>query len=458
MSALHESVDWNKMTLPLLIKYASDRYRDKLMWIHEDNRFFNYDSLSVLSNKLAAGLKKTGFKKGDHIGIMLPNFPEWSFIFFAATGLGGVVVPLSLQYSLEEIKYALWQSDCNYLICPTEFGGVNYIDIFEKILPVTGRNRSLSGNNSLPELKNIIMFGTPKLIAPKWAISFDCLLKDGKEDQPFPDYGIDPDDLAVIQYKPGSATFLKGVMLSHNQIVRDAYYVGKSLRLKPGDRYMDTCPFYDSSGLIGGILASAVFGATLIKTNRFEPEKILKLIESHHCNVISGMKSTYIMLLKHPNFSKYNVSSLKKGWSTGKAVIKKIHGVMKVEGIVGLYGTSESSWCACMGSMDDPIDIRVERTGKPFPGVGVTIRDPVTGKDLSPGMVGEICLSGWNVSRGYYKMTQETAMAFDHEGRYNTGDLGRLTEDGYLVWEGKVKESIKAGGRSMAAAQTAKKK
>lgn len=319
-----QNVDWAKMTLPLLIEYSSARYRDELMWIHEDNRFFSYDSLMVLSSKVAGGLENNGFMKGDHVGILLPDFPEWCFIFFGVTGAGGVAVPINLKYTPGEIKYVLKQSDCNFLICPTEFHGVNYIELLEGILPGLGESRDVSKNIDLPRLKKVMMLDGPALMAPNWAVSFDFLMGGCRGGGSFPDHSVRPGDPASIQYDPGTASLPEGVVLTHGQVAGNAYLAGRGLGLRPGDRYICTCPLYFRSGL-DGVAASVIHGSTLIKANCFEAEKILRLIDLHRCNVISGAESTYLILMGHPGAERYDLTSLKRGSNGGWEMIRKIN-------------------------------------------------------------------------------------------------------------------------------------
>jgi fatty-acyl-CoA synthase len=161
----------------------------------------------------------------------------------------------------------------------------------------------------------------------------------------------------------------------------------------------------------------------------------------------------FIAILEHPDFDKYDFSSLRTGIMAGSTCPEKVMSAvihkMGASEITIAYGQTESSPVMTQTRTDDPIELRVSTVGRPHPHVEVKIVDPETGEDLPPGVPGEIVTRGYHIMKGYYKLKEATAEVIDEEGWLHTGDIGVMTEDGYFKVTGRLKDMIIRGGENI---------
>jgi len=159
------------------------------------------------------------------------------------------------------------------------------------------------------------------------------------------------------------------------------------------------------------------------------------------------------MMYQHPDFSRYDVSSLKKGWAIGPAeVVRSVYQKMGLTKVLNIYGTSETSPNVTTTFVDDALELRMDFHGLPHAETEVKIVNPSTGEPLPDGREGEICVRGWNVMKGYYKKPEETAKAIDPQGWLHTGDLGLIDpKTRYLKFTGRFKDMLRVGGENVSA-------
>ena len=260
-----------------------------------------------------------------------------------------------------------------------------------------------------------------------------------------------PDDVLVIQYTSGTTSFPKGVMNTHAQIVHNAKKFATHMAIIPGDRHATAMPFFHNGGLVAGALCAMVNGACLVLASRFQAESMLEMLERHRCTSISALDTMYIMMMGSEAFLRHDLSTVRTGVTTGVEIVRKIAHRMGIAGMLGLYGITEASPNVCLHFPDQPLEYRAVYAGRPHDGVEVCVKDPDTGARLATEERGEICLRGFSVTRGYYNKPEETARAFDSEGWFHTGDVGRLTAAGDLRFEGRFKDIIRVGGENVAA-------
>jgi fatty-acyl-CoA synthase len=263
---------------------------------------------------------------------------------------------------------------------------------------------------------------------------------------------VSPDDVGVIQYTSGSTAFPKGVMLSQNSVVRNAWHFGEALALEPADVYVSPMPFFHVGGLVTAALCCFVHGATLVAQGHFDAEAMLRLIASEHATVLGGVETNYLLAMDHPRFKTYDLSSLQKCIVLGTGeFVRRVHDEMGIASVCTLYGISEASPNVTIVRVGEPLEVSLRTMGRPQPEVEVRIADLASGAALAPGEQGEICVRGWNVMQGYYNNPQETARAVDADGWLHTGDLGSLDDGGYLVFAGRIKNVIRVGGENVSA-------
>ena len=285
------------------------------------------------------------------------------------------------------------------------------------------------------------------------ALSFDEMLALGTTwDEPHFDEVI-PGDVLLMQFTSGTTSYPKGVMLTHDNMLRNAAYVAERFDLKQADRYYSSRVFYHVAGTTLSLLAALVTGACLISSESFDPGEALGVMARERCTHTSGNDTMFLMMLNHPEFAKHRLS-LRGGWaSCGPEVTRLIVERMGMRGVCHAYGLSEASPNVCMSWHDDALQKRIEGWGHVLEGLDVSIADPETGRELPAGERGEILVRGWGVMKGYYKMPAETAKAIDSEGWLHTGDLGIMDEDGRLRFATRLKDVFRVGGENVAPAE-----
>jgi len=167
---------------------------------------------------------------------------------------------------------------------------------------------------------------------------------------------------------------------------------------------------------------------------------------------MNGVETIWLEMLKHPRFDRYDLGTLEKGWAIGpQELLRNVAEKMGARRFVNTYGLSEQTANTGTTQADDPLEFKVRWNGKPHSGSEMKIIDPETGKTLKPGEQGEICVRGFNVMKGYYRMPEETAKAIDPEGWLHTGDLGIMDAQGNFRFMGRTKDMLRVGGENVSA-------
>ena len=268
-----------------------------------------------------------------------------------------------------------------------------------------------------------------------------------------PDYGVQANDLLLIQYTSGTTSFPKGVMLTHANMLEDARAAARRIGVVPDDRYFSIRPYYHVAGTTLSLLVGLVTGCTLLTLPSFDVPQALQMLDEERCTLTSGNDTIFLMLLGHEAFDRSRIH-LRGGWAAaGPEVMQKIRDEMGVAHMCNAYGLSEASPNVVMSARDDPFELRAAGWALPHPGVELRIVDPESRRTRLANEPGEIQVRGWNVMRGYYNKPEATAQAIDAEGWLATGDLGVLNEDGRLRMIGRLKDVFRVGGENVAPAE-----
>jgi fatty-acyl-CoA synthase len=265
---------------------------------------------------------------------------------------------------------------------------------------------------------------------------------------------LDPRDPINIQYTSGTTGQPKGAMLSHRNMLLNAYYAGERQRLGPSDRVCLPVPLYHCFGCVLGSLCCAVYGATMVfPSESFVAEATLAAIQNERCTAIYGVPTMFIAQFEHEDYLHRDLSSLRTGMMAGSPcpieLMKRVAHEMGAREITIGYGQTESSPLITQTRCDDPLELRVGTVGQPIPGVEVKIVDTITGQTLGDHQPGELCTRGHNVMIGYYNMPEKTAEAIDADGWLHTGDLSQREPNGYYRITGRLRDLIIRGGENI---------
>jgi fatty-acyl-CoA synthase len=266
---------------------------------------------------------------------------------------------------------------------------------------------------------------------------------------------LSPTDAINLQYTSGTTGLPKGAVLSHRNLLMNAFYSAASQRLDGRDRICIPVPLYHCFGCVLGTMCGVVSGAAMVFPHEsFDSAAVLAAIEAERCTAIYGVPTMFIDELEHPDFPRRDLSSLRTGIMAGSPcpveLMRRVTGDMGAREITIGYGQTEASPLLTMTRTDDPIDKRVGTVGRPLPGVEVKIVDPISGETFPDGHSGELCGRGHGVMLGYDNLPEATAKAIDAEGWLHTGDIALRQPDGYFRITGRLKEMIIRGGENIA--------
>lgn len=443
---IRSTPDWKQQTLAETLAAVATAYPQDLALVVSGRRL-TYAELRDDVREIAQGLRAMGINRGDHVAVCMGNSPEWMIFFYAAASIGAVTVPVNTRFKADEMLYCLKQADVKLLFTADRFLKIDFIAMLRSICPAVDKTLP---DAALPLLHTVVVLGKD---VPAGAISFADLIAKGAtfdERQP-PD--VSPDDALLMQFTSGTTSYPKGVMLSHDNMLRNAAYIAARFHLKTKDRYYSARPWYHVAGTTLSMLAALTTGACLYSSPHFDAGEALVTMSGEKCTHTSGNDTMFLMMLNHPDFAKYPLK-LRHGWvSCGPEVSRKVVELMGMKGLVQAYGLSEASPNVCMSRYDDDLEKRINGWAHILDDVEVRLVDPETNAILPPGKTGEIQVRGWSVMKGYYKMPEQTAKTIDADGWLHTGDLGVMDEDGRLKFLTRIKDVFRVGGENVAPAE-----
>ena len=261
------------------------------------------------------------------------------------------------------------------------------------------------------------------------------------------------DDAVNIQFTSGTTGLPKGATLSHHNLINNAFFVGEATGIEPGSRVCIPVPLYHCFGMVMGNLGCVTHAATMVyPSESFEPLKTLETLEAERCDVLYGVPTMFIAQLNHPEFARFDLSSLRRGIMAGAPcpieVMKEVASTMHMSEITIAYGMTETSPVSFQSSRDDPLELRVSTVGRIQPHLEVKIVDR-DGRVVPRGEAGELCTRGYSVMLGYWNDEVRTREAIDSAGWMHTGDLATIDDDGYCRIVGRIKDMVIRGGENI---------
>ncbi len=445
------------LTIGDLFDQTVEKYPDHPGLIsRQQNIRLTYRDLQNQVNRCAKGLMHLGFQKGQRVGIWSPNRAEWCVTQFATSKIGVILVNINPSYRLHELEYALKQSGCSGIVIAPEFKTSNYTEMLFTLAPElrdceAGKLKAAR----LPELTAVIRLGSEKMPG---MFNWDELMTMGESvsDQELSQKQREQefDDPINIQYTSGTTGFPKGATLSHHNILNNGYFVARLQNLTHEDRLCIPVPLYHCFGMVMGNLGCVTHGATMIYPSEgFEPLAVLETVQEEKCTALYGVPTMFIAELDHPDFSRFDLTSLRTGVMAGSPcpseVMKKVISLMHMREVEICYGMTETSPVSTQTRIDAPLDKRVSTVGVIHPHLEIKIVDPSTGQVVPVGKPGELCTRGYSVMLGYWNNPEATAGAIDQARWMHTGDLATMDAEGYINIVGRIKDMIIRGGENV---------
>jgi len=430
-------------TIGQALEEAAEIHGDRTALVsrHQNIRW-SYGELNAKADALAAGLLGSGLSPGQRVGIWAANCAEWTLTQFACAKAGLILVTINPAYRSSEVEYALNRVGCAAVITMQSHRGVNYADILLE----------LSRKNRLPHVGFYASIGKQELA---YFTPFDAIT-------PTP-YTVEklgrikptlkPNDPVNIQFTSGTTGFPKGATLSHRNILNNGFFVGEQIGLMPEDRLCIPVPLYHCFGMVMGNLGCLTHGSAMIyPSEAFDPLAVLETIQAERCTALYGVPTMFIAELSHPEFARFDLSSLRTGIMAGSPcpieVMRKVIDRMHMRDVTIAYGMTETSPVSFQSGREDSVERRVSTVGRVLPHVEVKVVD-AEGRTAPRGEPGELCTRGYSVMLGYWDDKERTAEAIDADGWMHTGDLGTIDDEGYANIVGRAKDMVIRGGENI---------
>lgn len=445
---------WQPRTLDGWLDECAQRYGDRPLVI-TDEVTLTYAEVAEQSRVLADALVALGVRPGDRVGMLMANYPQFVPFKFAIARTGAVAIPFNFLYRTEELGYVLTQSGCSVLLTMTGFAGLDYLQMLDTLSP---------GWESTPRigaLRHVITLSTDGRMRSQ-ARTYDGLFDLGRSAPGGADMPThSPTDIGDMLYTSGSTGSPKGVVVTHDAVLRTGYASALTRAYDDGRRILFSLPCYHMFGYVEGIISATMVGGAVILLTKFSAEGYLAGVERHRADDILCVPTMAVAIVECPTRDDYDLSSL-TAILCGSApapiwLWERVEELFGVNEIVTGYGMTECGGAMTLTRPEDPLILTSSTVGRPKaagaagqPGtddlcVYSTI-DPITGQALPPGEMGELVSYGPTTMLGYWDKPDETQAALGADGVLRSGDLGRVRPDGYLEITGRSKELYKSGG------------
>ena len=458
------TVTYPKATLSSLLTDAVQKYGDKtatsfVLKYLLGERFtvggkLTYRQLNEMVDRLATALYQLGVRKGDRVGLMLPNSPHFIITFFAAMRLGAIVMNINPTYTSRELKHQLEDSGAETLVllnlfwprlrevrAETPVKRVIVAHIFDT-LGFPSSFLAKSAQKKTPEWVDVPVDEDTFLFS-------ELLTKYGPTP---PKVDISPDEVALFQYTGGTTGLPKAAMLTHENLMANVTQVGSWLvnGVPGGEKMMAAIPFFHVYGMTVCMIYGIKLGAEIIIVPNPRPiDNVMKIIQKERCTLFPGVPAMYIGIVNHKDIGSYDLKSIKACLS-GSAPLpmevqdrfNELTGGRLVEGF-GMTEASPVTHC-------NPVygERKNGSIGMPLPSTDAKIIDLETGATLpfDSESQGELCVRGPQVMKGYWNREEETANMIDAEGWLHTGDIAKVDHEGYFYIVDRKKDMIIASG------------
>ncbi|MEK6279058.1 MAG: 4-coumarate--CoA ligase family protein [Acidobacteriota bacterium] len=390
-------------------------------------RFYPYSKLRDSISRVASSLGARGFKKGDVLGILSPNLPEYGIAFHAVATLGGITSPVNPLYTAGEIEHQLKDAGAKFLITVPQ--------CLKKVA------EAAQGTG----VEELFVFDQAEGDA-NGATPFSSLLEgDGK----LPEVSINPfEDLVALPYSSGTTGLPKGVMLTHHNLVSNIRQMEGLNYFTEEDTLIGVLPFFHIYGLVVVLNMGLYQGATIVTVPRFELEPFLQTLQDHNVTMAHLVPPIVLALSKHPVVDNYKLPKLKTIFcgaapldeNLTRACMKRLNCDVR-QG----YGMTETS-PVTHSSPADPSQVKYGSVGVAAPNTECKVLHLETGEELGPHQEGEICVRGPQIMKGYLNRPEATAQTIDADRWLHTGDIGYADADGHFFIVDRAKELIKYKG------------
>jgi acyl-CoA synthetase (AMP-forming)/AMP-acid ligase II len=428
---------------------------DALAFPHER---LSFAQLETRARELARGLIGLGIAPGEHVGLLMANSPDCVAAIYGICLAGAAVVPINTRYRAAELPYILTNADLAAIVTS---------DLIDEHVDLPGLiSEALPGLRECPDPGRLELAAAPRLRA---AVMLGSRSHPGMLDErafTALTAAVDEDELqrrrravrvrqpAVILYTSGTTSRPRGCILTHEALVRCWTDVGRVYRMTAADRVWCPCPLFHLASL-GPLLMCAAHGAAFLSDTYFEPQRALSLLQRERATILySAYPPITQGVLTHPDFGATDLSAARAILNVApEETLRQMQTALPGVTQLSLYGLTEGGGAITYNHLDDELDVRVGTCGPAMPGAEVRIVDPERRSELPRDEQGEIAIRGGSLCEGYYNDAEKTALQFDAEGWFYTGDRGVLDAHDRLRFLGRLKDMLKVGGENVAPAE-----
>ncbi|AOK51370.1 AMP-binding protein [Burkholderia stagnalis] len=449
-------VPLSEATIGQFLRETAERFPDRPAVVFREQRVrWTWRAFADEVDALAAGLAALGIGKGDRVGIWSPNRSEWLLTQFATARIGAILVNLNPAYRLAELEYALNKVRCTAVITAERFKSSGYVEMLQTIAPeLASAAPGALHAARVPSLRTIVSMGD---VAPAGMFRFTDVIARGRD-------ALDPAALDAlgatlvstdpinIQFTSGTTGSPKGATLTHRNVVNNARSIAMAMRFSEQDALCIPVPLYHCFGMVLSVLACVSTGAAMVFPGEaFDPAATLAAVAEERCTALHGVPTMFIAELDHPDFAKYDLSTLRTGIMAGSPcpieTMKRVVSQMHMSEVTIAYGMTETSPVSFHSSTDDPLEKRTTTVGRIQPHLEVKVIDP-SGGTVPVGETGELCTKGYSVMLGYWDDDEKTRDVLV-DGWMHTGDLATIDADGYCNIVGRLKDMLIRGGENI---------
>ncbi|HEU0001162.1 MAG TPA: long-chain-fatty-acid--CoA ligase [Ktedonobacteraceae bacterium] len=396
---------------------------------------YTWDVFDQRTDALARGLASLGVQRGDRVAVLMLNCHRYLELYYACARMGAVIVPLNIRLARPEIVFILNDSEAKVLVVDKTFA--SYI----------------AGRDTVPSLDSVIYSGD---VTPVDMINFEDVVTGGSHMQETVDQEMEDDDLAGLYYTGGTTGRAKGVMLSHKNIMSNAFNTLVATGYNQRDTWLHAAPMFHLAD-VGSTFAITMVGARHVFIPMFNPLHVLEAIQQEKVTCTILVPTMVNAVLNHPDADTYDLSSirrliygaspmplevLKKGLKKWGTIFSQGYGMTETAPLL----TGLDTWEHIVDGAPEQVR-RLNSVGKEALGVEVRVVN-AGGEDVQPGEIGEIIARGPNIMLGYWRMPEATASAIV-EGWMHTGDLATIDEENYIYIVDRSKDMIISGGENV---------
>ncbi len=422
-------------TIPAALRAAAGRFATDAAVV-DGSDTLTFGELAEQAETVAGALVRAGVEPGDRVALWAPNSLRWVVASLGVYMSGAVLVPINTRFRAQEAQHVLTTSRARLVLTVDDFPEADFVGMLRTMADLEHQTVALLSGDSDGRW-------------PSWEAFLDLATDVDRDVARAREASLDEGSTCDIIFTSGTTGAPKGAMLAHGASVRTYEIWSELVGLQHGDRYLIVYPFFHTAGLKSGILACIIRGATIYPHAVFDVRSVMDKVASERITAFPGPPTVFQSILNHPEFSSFDLSSLRLS-VTGAAVVpvqvvREMREQLAFQVVVTGYGMTETTGTISMCRHDDPPEVVAETVGKPLPGIEVRVAAD-DGSALPPACPGEFWVRGFNLMKGYFGDPVATAEAITPDGWLKTGDIGYVDPDGNLRITDRKKDMFIVGG------------